>query len=153
MSFPRLALRSVHLRVLSHETIQFMEIDIRKDTTDNPPLRYSGQGGTIAQVLQTSRAQKTPNQLEELGILDTASEQAQQLAMSNCIKTGADIALNGPAIAAAIHQACGQICHRIFGTSVGPEAIRVAAEVRLIDRFQDHPESLLDNPVAKSRNA
>jgi hypothetical protein len=83
MSFPLLALRSVHLGVLSHEAVQCMEIGIRKDTTDNPPLGYTRQSGTIAQALQTSRSQKTPNQMKKLVILDTTSEQAHQLAMSN----------------------------------------------------------------------
>ena len=50
-------------------------------------------------------------------------------------------------------QTGGQRGHRILRTPVGPEALRVAAEIRLIDRFQEHPKSLLDNPVAKSGNA
>lgn len=100
-----------------------MEIDICQDTADDPPLWHAGQGRTIAQALQTSCTQKAPHQI--LVVLDTASEQAHQLAISNCIATGTDVALGGLVIAVAIHQTCGQLGHRILRAPVEPEALAI----------------------------
>jgi hypothetical protein len=91
--------------------------------------------------------------MQEFGIADAPPKQAQQLAVPNSIETGTDVALYRPPVTAPMCQARRQIGDGIFGTPVRPKAIRMTAEVRLIDWFQDHPEPFLDDSVPKSGNA
>src|SRR6266536_2151726 len=124
--------------------VQPVEVDVRKDGTDDPALRNSAERRVEPPVLQVSRLQQRPDQPEETAVVDAFSEDAKQDLMIQSVEKLSDVKLEKPGRAGpgVVH-----LAQRGVAATAPTETMGVLGELRVVVGVQDEPEHLLQQFV------
>ena len=82
--------------IFIHESVQFIQVDVCKDWTDNGTLWSAGIGVVVNPVLHISGFQEFPNQADEVLVFDSSAENINKNVVVNIVKTAFDVTLNKP---------------------------------------------------------
>src|SRR5436305_5324237 len=136
---------SLTFRVLRNErllnkSVQPIYVDIREDWANCPTLWRSAQGGAVVPFFEVSGLEDVLYQPEEAVIGDALAEDAQQDRMIDIVETSFDVTLDEP---------FGPVPHPLDTLQRGvapaprPETVREVGELRLVVRFQDGADHVL----------
>ena len=92
----------------------------------------------------------TPEQLQDLGILNPTRYLAEQQIVPHGVEVGGEIKIDHPRLAR--HNGLSHPGHRLVRRPLGPIAVRPVAEVRFEDRLHDEFERPLYHPVPNRRD-
>ncbi|WP_279310347.1 hypothetical protein, partial [Salinibacter ruber] len=95
----------------------------------------------------------TPDWHKNFGVSDPILKNPHQLRVVDVIKVTFDIQVQNPSLVPASGWIKLRVrtLNRVVTATIWTESEGIVAEVRLIDRFQYHPERLLYNPVLDGR--
>src|SRR5450759_3359492 len=127
-----------------NEAIQFVEVGICQDWTEDTALWASTDGRMIAPFFQISSRKQRFDQSEQPTIMNVLSKDVHHDRMIERIETGGNVALHEPGRS---HPLVVNLREGGVTSSVGAEAVGVVAELRFKVGREDQPKNLLKQLV------
>lgn len=127
-----------------NEAVQFVEVDVGQDWTEDRALWASTQGRMVAPFFQISSREQRFDQSKETTIMNVLSKNVHQDRMIERIETGGYVALHKPgrSYPLVVH-----LPERGVTSSVWAEAVGMVAELGFKVGREDQPKNLLKQLV------
>jgi hypothetical protein len=116
------------------ELVQSVEVDVGKDRADHAALRAAAERGMILPVLQVSGLEQFGQQPQEAVVVELLVQGGQEDRMIQPVEALNNVALDIPLDPSPMP---GDLPQGGVAASVGPEAVGVPAELRLVIRLQE----------------
>src|SRR5262245_27225404 len=130
-----------------------MEINVGEEWTHDTSLRCTEFRILEQLSFHDPCPKELPDQVEELLVVDTVPEEPHQPPVVNRIEIRRDVPFDDPEVFATLRGIVHQIPDGIHRAAAWAEPEGSLTKVGLIDGFQDHANSFLNNPISNGRNA
>ena len=136
-----------------HIPVQLVEVDVGQQGADDASLWRPRRGVFEQLSFHHPSLKEALQESQDFLILDPMPKKLEELLVADRVEVGGNVSFDHPEELRFLIGYPGDVAEGTDGTAVRTESKGIAAEVGLIDGFQDHPQGFLDNSVPDGRDA